>query len=76
MKRRQFMNVILPALLLLTGLFVFPIQIFEIDFSKIPGDLGDARFNNYILEHGHRYLTGEVSSFWDAPFIKTKKGDA
>ena len=37
------------------------------DMSRIPGDLGDARFNNYILEHFHRFLTGQEPSLWDLP---------
>src|SRR5438094_805956 len=60
---------LLPLLLLLAGLYLVPIQIFETDFSKVPGDFGDARFNNYILEHGHKYFTGKVSDYWDAPFM-------
>jgi hypothetical protein len=35
----------------------------------IPGDLGDARFINYLLEHGYRWLKGDVSSFWSADFL-------
>ncbi|MCL4856838.1 MAG: hypothetical protein KJZ55_06160, partial [Flavobacteriales bacterium] len=35
----------------------------------IPGDLGDARFNNYILEHGYLYFTGKLDSYWTAPFM-------
>lgn len=35
----------------------------------IPGNLGDARFNNYILEHGYKWLSGTASSFWNAPFF-------
>jgi hypothetical protein len=37
--------------------------------THIPGDLGDSRLVNYILEHGYYYLTGRVASFWDAPFL-------
>lgn len=59
----------LPIILLLAGLYLVPIRIFETDFSKVPGDLGDARFNNYILEHGHKYLEGKVKNYWDAPFM-------
>jgi hypothetical protein len=33
-----------------------------------PGDLGDSRFNMYVLEHGYRWLTGVDKSFWSAPF--------
>jgi hypothetical protein len=35
----------------------------------IPGDLGDARFNNFVLEHGYKFFRGEVKSFWNAGFM-------
>ena len=35
----------------------------------IPGDLGDARFINFLLEHGHQSITGNGPSFWDASFM-------
>ncbi len=60
---------IVPVLLLICGLYSMPLRIFETDLSKMPGDLGDTRFNNYILEHGHKYVTGQIDSFWDAPFL-------
>jgi hypothetical protein len=34
-----------------------------------PGDLGDARFNMYVLEHGYRWLVRLDQSFWSAPFF-------
>jgi hypothetical protein len=43
-------------------------QFFGLTFDRIPGDLVDSRFNNYILEHGYRYLTGKDESFWNASF--------
>lgn len=39
------------------------------DLYFFPGDLADARFNNYLLEHGYRYLTGQDSAFWQADFM-------
>ncbi len=42
------------------GLYFMPIAVFESNLSKMPGDLGDTRFNNYILEHGHKYLTEKL----------------
>lgn len=56
-------------LLFLIGMYLVPLRITGFDFSQIPGDLGDSRFNNYILEHGHRYITGEEEHFWTAPFM-------
>jgi len=48
---------------------MMPISIMKPDLSRIPGDLGDARFNNYILEHGHRYITGKEANYWDVKFM-------
>ena len=38
------------------------------DLSRIPGDLGDPRFNLYILEHSYKYFSGQESTFWGAGF--------
>lgn len=35
--------------------------------ANIPGDLGDSRLNNYLLEHFFRWVSGLDKSFWDAP---------
>lgn len=73
MKITDSFKFVFPLVLLITGLYLFPLNIFDTDFSKIPGDLGDARFNNYVLEHGYLYLSGEVESFWNAPFMYPEK---
>jgi len=39
------------------------------NLSQLPGDLIDTRFNNYILEHDYRWITGLDASLWDAPFF-------
>lgn len=54
---------------LTTGLGLFAFQITGFNFAYFPGDLGDGRLNLYFLEHAHRFFTGKVSSFWDAPFM-------
>ncbi|MBV9645066.1 MAG: hypothetical protein JO334_16000 [Verrucomicrobia bacterium] len=46
-----------------TGLVMF------FKWGAAPGDLGDARFNMYVLEHGYRWLLGLDPSFWSAPFF-------
>lgn len=40
-------------------------------FQQIQNDPGDSRLNNYILEHGFRWLTGDPghASFWNPPFF-------
>jgi hypothetical protein len=37
--------------------------------GRIPGDLGDARFNAYLLEHFYRWITNQDRSFWSADFF-------
>lgn len=60
----------LPFIFLLLGLYFVPLRIMGgFSFDYIPGDLGDARFNMYILEHGFKYISGEVRSFWNADFL-------
>jgi hypothetical protein len=38
-------------------------------FEYLPGDLGDTRFNLFILEHGKQFLLGEVQQYWSAGFM-------
>ena len=66
---RIFFQYFIPIALLLIGIYLVPVKIFEPNMSKIMGDMGDARFNNYILEHGYKYLHGEVKNYWDAPMM-------
>jgi len=78
MNRFRFLNnsyslFFLPLFLLLIGTYIFPIRILGLDFSMIPGDMGDARFNNFILEHGYQYLIGKVEHYWDASFMYPTK---
>jgi hypothetical protein len=37
--------------------------------TDVPGDLGDARFNIYILEHVYRWLTGAAPSLLSPPMF-------
>jgi len=70
---KRIFKILIPVSLLLIGVFTVPVKIFDIDFSKIMGDMGDARFNNYVLEHGYQYLIGNVKSFWNAPMLYPAK---
>lgn len=65
----KLLGVVVSVALFMVGLWMVPLAIFGPDRALIPGDLGDARFNNYILEHFHRYITGQTGAFWDAPFM-------
>jgi hypothetical protein len=37
--------------------------------KAIPGDLGDARFNNIVLEHLFRWFTGKEAKLWSPDFF-------
>lgn len=39
------------------------------NFTMIPGDLGDARFNSVVLEHGYQWLTGQAAHLWSPSFF-------
>ena len=56
---------------LLIGLLIFLYPIIFINHSLMPGDLGDARFINYILEHGYLFFSGDElhKSFWNLPIF-------
>jgi len=58
---------------LIIGLFHFPLSLVQLNLSYIPGDLGDARFINFVLEHGYQYLIGNEPSFYNAPFFYPAK---
>jgi hypothetical protein len=60
-------------LLLLIGIYQVPLRLFGPYWGSMPGDLGDTRFNNYILEHGYLFFTGKLSHYWNAPFLYPEK---
>lgn len=37
--------------------------------DKMPGDIGDARLNNYFLENVYQFLSGKTESLWHLPFF-------
>jgi hypothetical protein len=46
-------------------------------FRRVQTDPGDTRLNNYILEHGWRWVTGQLpGSFWDPAFYFPTKNVA
>lgn len=54
------------AAFLVLSLWLIVIAPMGPDLSMIPGDIGDARFNNFVLEHFYRWLIGKEAGFWDA----------
>ncbi|HET6573089.1 MAG TPA: hypothetical protein VFG68_05775 [Fimbriiglobus sp.] len=51
------------------GFALFPLRVVGPGLDCLPGDLIDSRLNNYVLEHGYRWLAGREPSFWDAPMF-------
>lgn len=51
------------------GLWSVPVALLGPERDRIPGDLGDARYGNYVLEHFHRFSVGKEPSYWNAPFM-------
>lgn len=62
-------DILIFILLLTIGLYfhVFLPLGFSLDY--ILGDLGDARFNNYLLEHNYLFFLGKIDSYWTANFM-------
>src|SRR4051812_39479388 len=51
------------------GLYYYCFRILGFDLSRTPGDYGDSRFINYVLEHGFKWLKGQDPDFWQANFM-------
>lgn len=51
------------------GVWWYCFRILTIDLSFVPGDLGDARFINYLLEHNFQFFIGNKDGFWNGEFM-------
>lgn len=58
-----------PFFIGLSVVLFFQLSVTGVNLKYFPGDLGDARFNTYLLEHAHQYFTGQTDDFWNAPFM-------
>lgn len=72
-RTQNYYNFFLFIIGLSFSVWLFVINITGISYDFFPGDLGDARFNNYILEHSYQFMCSHLESFWDAPFIYPEK---
>lgn len=61
-------EILWPLCLLALGLVLITFHQSDY-FHALPGNMGDARFNNDILEHLFRWATGKDSSLWSPPFF-------
>lgn len=67
------LRLLAPMLLLAVGI-AFLVWPATHGFTAMPGDLGDARFNNIILEHLYRWCTGADKSLWTPEFFYPARG--
>jgi hypothetical protein len=58
----------------LIGLANYPLRVLGAGFDHLPGESTDNLLNNFVLEHGYRWLTGRADSFWDAPSFYPRRG--
>lgn len=56
-------------ILFILGLWGVVLRAMGPNLEFVPGDLGDARFNNYILEHFFRWISGLDHDYWNAAFF-------
>lgn len=65
---------LLVAAAFAAGFVNFPLRVAGSNFEYLPGDAADNRLNNYVLEHGYRFLAGRADSFWDIPSFYPLRG--
>ncbi len=58
-----------PFVLGLLVVLLYNLNLLGFNLQYLPGDLGDGRFNNYLLEHAYKFFTFQLDSFWEAPFM-------
>jgi hypothetical protein len=69
MKAKRFAYYSPVWILLILGMGLVVYQPLGLHLTNLPGDLGDTRFNIYILEHFYHWVTGQLKDYWNAPFF-------
>lgn len=65
---RHFDDLLIWGIFLL-GVGLAVIKPMGLGMTLVPGNLVDNRFNNYVLEHFFRWLSGLDKDFWNATFF-------
>jgi hypothetical protein len=68
-RRNKILGHIIIWGIFLVGLWFSVIKVMGVNFTFIPGDVGDVRFIYYILEHFYRWASGLDHSLWDPNFF-------
>jgi hypothetical protein len=66
---RKIINQAPVLIIFILGMWLVVLRPLGPHLALIPGDLGDARFNNYILEHFFDWVTGLTKDYWNASFF-------
>jgi hypothetical protein len=61
-------KVSIPLSLFAFAFLLIPVSHFK-GLNLMPGDIGDARLNNYFLENVYQFLKGNSESLWHLPFF-------
>jgi hypothetical protein len=59
---------LLPVAAFAVAFSLVPLRLLQ-GFAGMPGDLGDARLNNYFLENVYQVLLGRAESLWQLSFF-------
>jgi hypothetical protein len=68
MKQTFYSKFFTPSLMFLFAFLSIVVSHFGI-LSMMPGDIGDARLNNYFLENIFQFFVGNASSLWHLSFF-------
>ncbi|HUB08637.1 MAG TPA: hypothetical protein VMB50_16645, partial [Myxococcales bacterium] len=70
MRGRELSSWSVAAAMLLAGTWMLHGATLAAGLGRLPGDLGDTRFNLLVLEHGWRFLHGQGhGSFWSPTWL-------
>jgi hypothetical protein len=59
---------LVPTAVVLISILLIPLWQLEM-LSMMPGDIGDARLNNYFLENTYQFMVDGTNSLWHLPFF-------
>lgn len=68
MKKFFTIELLVPTSVFVLAFFFVPITLLNI-LSDVPGNIGDARLNNYFLENIYNFLIGQSNSLWHLSFF-------
>jgi len=65
---KRLVNSLLPIFVFALAFCLVPLRLYD-GLSLMPGDIGDARLNNYFLENIFQFFSGQAPSLWHLTFF-------